>query len=245
MDNTNGHVDDNNKQKEEDNKLQSKLTSFNEYGSSQDDDDNLQNEQQQEQQQQIKEELEAGLKEVEEKEVSRESEYTYTSLEEVKHSSEADNETLYANDDAKRSLDSILEKLKQNQLSNQEVTNYVLNLLVGGEFDLEKNFIIKHINNILYMIQVIKCAPESSLKAEIWSHFTGILRKSQLNLQACVDIGFIEAALHELQDSDQICADLIIDCLTVLASYSCNVDELKSILFSLKCEDKVWVCESS
>jgi hypothetical protein len=84
MDNTNGHVDDNNKQKEEDNKLQSKLTSFNEYGSSQDDDDNIQNEQQQEQQQQIKEELEAGLKEVEEKEVSRESEYTYTSLEEVK-----------------------------------------------------------------------------------------------------------------------------------------------------------------
>ena len=54
-------------------------------------------------------------------------------------------------------------------------------------------------------MQVIKCA-NSSLKAEIWSLFTAILRKSQRNLQACVDVGLVEAALHELKDADLICA---------------------------------------
>ena len=44
------------------------------------------------------------------------------------------------------------------------------------------------------------------LKAELWSLFTAILRKSQLNLQACVEIGLVETALHELQDAEDICA---------------------------------------
>lgn len=137
-------------------------------------------------------------------------------------------------------LEKIIEKLKTNQITNKEVVNYILNLLVGGEFDLEKNFIIKNMNNIFYMLQVIKCASEA-LKAEIWSLFTAILRKSQRNLQACVEIGLIEAALHELEDADPICADLIVEMLTVLASYSITVDELKAIFYSLKCEDKQWV----
>ena len=102
-------------------------------------------------------------------------------------------------------LNKIIEKLKSNQITNKEVVNYILNLLVGGEFDLEKNFIIKNVNNILCMMQVIKCA-NTSLKAEIWSLFTAILRKSQRNLQACVDVGLIEAALHELKDADSVCA---------------------------------------
>jgi hypothetical protein len=109
----------------------------------------------------------------------------------------------------KQNLDKILEKLKTNQITNKEVVDYILNLLVGGEFDLEKNFIIKNVNNILYMMQVIKCA-SSSLKAEIWSLFTAILRKSQRNLQACVDVGLVEAALHELKDADVVCAGELI-----------------------------------
>jgi hypothetical protein len=32
--------------------------------------------------------------------------------------------------------------------------------------------------------------------------------------------------------------------LTVLASYSITVDELKAIFYALKCEDKTWVCKS-
>jgi hypothetical protein len=58
-------------------------------------------------------------------------------------------------------FDTIIEKVKQNRLSHKEVSNYVLNLLVGGEFDLEKNFVIQNLKNILLMMQVIKCATPS------------------------------------------------------------------------------------
>lgn len=55
-------------------------------------------------------------------------------------------------------FDQVIDKLRENQISNKDVCNYILNLLVGGEFDLEKNFIIKNVTSILKMIQVIKCA---------------------------------------------------------------------------------------
>lgn len=102
-------------------------------------------------------------------------------------------------------FDEIIDRVKSNKIANKDICNYVLNLLVGGEFDLEKNFVIKNVKSILLMIQVIKCA-RPALKAELWSLFTAILRKSQLNLQACVEIGLVETALHELDDADQICA---------------------------------------
>ncbi len=52
----------------------------------------------------------------------------------------------------------------------------------------------------------------------------------------------IETALHELKDADSVCADLIVDMLTVLASYSVTVEELKAIFNMLKANEKVWVC---
>lgn len=58
-------------------------------------------------------------------------------------------------------FDTIIERVKLNRVTNKEVCNYVLNLLVGGEFDLEKNFVIQNIKSILHMIQVIKCAQPS------------------------------------------------------------------------------------
>lgn len=136
-------------------------------------------------------------------------------------------------------VDEFIKKVKQNQISNKDACTYMLNLLVSGEFDLEKNFIIQNIKSIMSLIQVIKCA-QPSLKAELWSLFTAILRKSQLNLQACVEIGLIETALHELKDSDTVCAELIVDMLTVLASYSVTVEELKAIFNQLKATDKIW-----
>ncbi|CAF0718488.1 unnamed protein product [Brachionus calyciflorus] len=136
-------------------------------------------------------------------------------------------------------IDVMIDKIRQNSISNKDVCNYVLNLLVDGEFDLEKNFVIKNYKTILLMMQVIKCA-NPSLKAELWSLFTAILRKSQLNLQACVEIGLIETALHELEDADQVCADLIVEMLTVLANYNINVEELKAIFNRLKGDDQVW-----
>jgi hypothetical protein len=63
-------------------------------------------------------------------------------------------------DDSLKNLafDEIIDRVKQNLIANKDVCNYVLNLLVGGEFDMEKNFIITKDRNILLMIQVIKCA---------------------------------------------------------------------------------------
>jgi len=51
----------------------------------------------------------------------------------------------------------------------------------------------------------------------------------------------IETALHELKDADPVCADLIVEILTVLASYSITVEELKAIFSMLKADNKVWV----
>ena len=62
-----------------------------------------------------------------------------------------------------------------------------------------------------------------------------------MNLQACVEIGLIETALHELNEADEVCADLIVDMLTVLASYSITVEELKAVFNKLKANDKIWV----
>lgn len=138
-------------------------------------------------------------------------------------------------------IDAFLDKVKMGELNNKDVCNYMLNLLVSGEFDLEKNFIIQNVKSILNLVQVIKCAKQPSLKAELWSLFTAILRKSQLNLQACVEIGLIETALHELKAADSVCAELIIDMLTVLASYSVTVEELKAIFNQLRSIDKTWV----
>lgn len=151
-----------------------------------------------------------------------------------------DNESASILDYKKLSIDDMIEKVRNNQVANKDVCNYVLNMLVDGEFDLEKNFVIKNHTTILLMMQVIKCA-DNKLKAELWSLFTAILRKSYLNLQACVDIGLIETALHELEGADQVCADLIVEMLTVLANYNINVEELKAIFSWLKGEDQSWV----
>lgn len=68
-------------------------------------------------------------------------------------------------------IDEVIDKVKLNSVSNKEVCNYILNLLVDGEFDLEKNFVIKNINSILHMIQVIKCAQPSLKVRSLFVYF--------------------------------------------------------------------------
>lgn len=60
-------------------------------------------------------------------------------------------------------FDELIDRLREDSIANKDVCNYILNLLVGGEFDLEKNFVIQNVTSILKMIQVIKCA-NASLK---------------------------------------------------------------------------------
>lgn len=89
-------------------------------------------------------------------------------------------------------FDEIIDRLRENRISNKDVCNYILNLLVGGEFDLEKNFIIKNVTSILKMIQVIKCA-NPALKVV----YSSIKRIYLIKLMIChVNIGRVMEFIH-------------------------------------------------
>ncbi|XP_054087082.1 neurobeachin isoform X1 [Zeugodacus cucurbitae] len=111
--------------------------------------------------------------------------------------------------------------------------------LVGGEFDMELNFVIQDAQNIKHMLELLDHCPPN-LQAEIWSVFIAILRKSVRNLQACTDVGLIEHVLVRLQRSETVVADLLIEMLGVLASYSITVKELKLLFGTMKAVNAKW-----
>ncbi|XP_018398610.1 PREDICTED: neurobeachin [Cyphomyrmex costatus] len=111
--------------------------------------------------------------------------------------------------------------------------------LVGGEFDIELNFVIQDAQNIRHMLELLDHCPPN-LQAEIWSVFIAILRKSVRNLQACTDVSLIEHVLHRLSRAETVVADLLIDMLGVLASYSITVKELKLLFGTMKSVKGKW-----
>ncbi|XP_059484361.1 neurobeachin isoform X4 [Neocloeon triangulifer] len=111
--------------------------------------------------------------------------------------------------------------------------------LVGGEFDMELNFVIQDAQNIRHMLELLDHCPPS-LQAEIWSVFIAILRKSVRNLQACTDVGLIEHVLIRLCRAETVVADLLIEMLGVLASYSITVKELKLLFGAMKAVNGKW-----
>ena len=129
--------------------------------------------------------------------------------------------------------------IKADQVSNKDVVNTVLHLLVGGEFEIETNFIIQESKNILHMLEVLSVCP-STLQAEIWSVITAMLKKSCLNLNASTEVGLIECVLRMLEDADDIVADLLVEMLGVLASYSITVKELRMLFALLKAKNDEW-----
>ncbi|XP_036143562.1 neurobeachin isoform X3 [Monomorium pharaonis] len=129
--------------------------------------------------------------------------------------------------------------IEVGQVSNREVVNTVLHLLVGGEFDMELNFVIQDAQNIRHMLELLDHCPPN-LQAEIWSVFIAILRKSVRNLQACTDVSLIEHVLHRLSRAETVVADLLIDMLGVLASYSITVKELKLLFGAMKSVKGKW-----
>ena len=77
--------------------------------------------------------------------------------------------------------------------------------LVGGQFDLEMNFIIQEPESIVCMVELLdKCEP--TCQAEVWSIFTAILKKSVRNLQACTDVGLIQLVLQRISTTDSMIA---------------------------------------
>lgn len=129
--------------------------------------------------------------------------------------------------------------IEVGQVSNKEVVNSVLQLLVGGEFDMELNFVIQDALNIKHMLELLDHCPPS-LQAEIWSVFIAILRKSIRNLQACTDVRLIEDVLRRLSQADTVVADLLVELLGVLATYSVTVKELKLLFGAMKADRGRW-----
>ncbi|KAG7221923.1 hypothetical protein INR49_016949 [Caranx melampygus] len=128
------------------------------------------------------------------------------------------------------------------EVSNRDIVETVFNLfsnLVGGQFDLEMNFIIQEPESIVCMVELLdKCEP--TCQAEVWSIFTAILKKSVRNLQACTDVELIQLVLQRISTTDSMIADLLVDMLGVLASYSITVKELKLFFSKLQGEEGQW-----
>uniref|UniRef100_A0A8C4RYK0 LPS responsive beige-like anchor protein n=1 Tax=Erpetoichthys calabaricus TaxID=27687 RepID=A0A8C4RYK0_ERPCA len=125
------------------------------------------------------------------------------------------------------------------EVTHRDIVETVFNLLVGGQFDLEMNFIIQETESISCMVELLdKC--EKNCQAELWSIFTAILKKSIRNLQACTDTGLIEQVLKRIDKVDSMIADLLVDMLGVLASYSITVRELKLFFSKLQGEKGHW-----
>uniref|UniRef100_A0AAY4APM1 Lipopolysaccharide-responsive and beige-like anchor protein n=1 Tax=Denticeps clupeoides TaxID=299321 RepID=A0AAY4APM1_9TELE len=125
------------------------------------------------------------------------------------------------------------------EVSNRDIVETVLNLLVGGQFDLEMNFIIQETESIGCMVELLsKCEP--TCQAEVWSIFTAILKKSVRNLQVCTEVGLIHQVLQIIDKTDSMIADLVVDMLGVLASYSITVKELKLFFSKLQGANGQW-----
>ncbi|CAK1589359.1 unnamed protein product [Parnassius mnemosyne] len=104
---------------------------------------------------------------------------------------------------------------------------------------MELNFVIQDAQNIQHMLELLDHCPPS-LQAEIWSVFIAILRKSVRNLQACTDVGLIHHVLQRLPRAETVVADLLIEMLGVLASYSVTVKELKQLFNAMKAVNGKW-----
>ena len=85
--------------------------------------------------------------------------------------------------------------------------------LVGGEFDLEMNFIIQEAESIGCMVELLSHC-EVTCQAEIWSMFTAILRKSVRNLQTSTEVGLIQQVLLKMSTVDDMIAGELV--LTVM-----------------------------
>ncbi|XP_053279356.1 neurobeachin isoform X2 [Pleuronectes platessa] len=129
--------------------------------------------------------------------------------------------------------------IQVGEVSNRDIVETVLNLLVGGEFDMEANFIIQDAESIGCMVELLENC-DVTCQAEIWSMFTAILRKSVRNLQTCTEVGLIQQVLLKMGSVEDMIADLLVDMLGVLASYSITVKELKLLFSMLRGEGGLW-----
>uniref|UniRef100_A0A8D3DT80 Neurobeachin n=1 Tax=Scophthalmus maximus TaxID=52904 RepID=A0A8D3DT80_SCOMX len=101
------------------------------------------------------------------------------------------------------------------------------------------NFIIQEAESIGCMVELLSHC-EVTCQAEIWSMFTAILRKSVRNLQTSTEVGLIQQVLLKMSTVDDMIADLLVDMLGVMASYSITVKELKLLFSMLRGDNGIW-----
>ncbi|XP_032873568.1 lipopolysaccharide-responsive and beige-like anchor protein [Amblyraja radiata] len=129
--------------------------------------------------------------------------------------------------------------LKAGEVTNRDIVETIFNLLVGGQFDLEMNFVIQEVESVGCMVELLDNC-DVTCQAEVWSIFIAILKKSIRNLQACTDAGLIEHVLERIDRTDNMIADLLVDMLGVLASYNISVRELKLMVSKVQGEKGQW-----
>ncbi|XP_077396974.1 neurobeachin isoform X2 [Festucalex cinctus] len=129
--------------------------------------------------------------------------------------------------------------IQAGEVSNRDIVETVLNLLVAGDFDLETNFIIQDADGIGCLPALLEHC-DVTCQAEIWSMLTAMLRKSVRNLQMSTEVGLIQRLLLRMSSVDDMIADLLVDMLGVLASYSITVQEVKLLFSMLQGEGGLW-----
>ncbi|NXD21122.1 NBEA protein, partial [Spelaeornis formosus] len=129
--------------------------------------------------------------------------------------------------------------IQVGEVSNRDIVETVLNLLVEKKFDLEMNFIIQDAEKKTCMSELLEHC-DVTKKKEIWSMFTAILRKKKKNLQTSTEVGLIEQKKMKMSTVDDMIADLLVDIKKILASYSITVKELKLLFSMLRGENGIW-----
>ncbi|CAL8349234.1 unnamed protein product [Arctogadus glacialis] len=136
----------------------------------------------------------------------------------------------------------VLDGLVQvGQVSDRDIVETVLNLLVGGEFDLETNHLIQEADGVLCMLDLLRRCPAPT-QAQVWATFTAMLRRSLRNRHTCTQVGLVRHLLFAVGAADDGIAELLVELLCVLAHYSIAVGELKLLLTLLRGEQGgIWV----
>lgn len=127
----------------------------------------------------------------------------------------------------------LLAALVDGRVPAADGCSVIFDVLVGGRFDLESNFVIRHDGTLSELLKIIVLLPEK-LQAELWSVLSGLLRKSRRNLVAGAAADISSYILRQLPSTRPgAIADLMLDALDVVATYSISAAELRLLLANM------------
>ncbi|XP_026128826.1 neurobeachin-like [Carassius auratus] len=98
--------------------------------------------------------------------------------------------------------------IQVGEVSNRDIVETVLNLLVGGEFDLEMNFIIQDAESIACMVELLEHC-DVTCQAEIWSMFTAICGRAFATYRPAPRWGSSSSAAEQMSAVDDMIAGVL------------------------------------